>query len=288
MKKRKNWIVHLFLANLAILCVLPLLLIISISLSSMDSIFNEGYKFLPRGLNFDAYKFILRDSKQIFDSYWVSIKLTFIGTLVSLILTAAIAYPLSRNDFKYQKLFMFFVFFTMLFNGGLVPWYMLITNGLHLKDTLSVLILPYLLNAWYVILMRTYFKSIPYSLIEAAKIDGSSEIYTFIKIILPMSKPALATVGLLTMLRYWNDWWLGMLFVESDNLVPLQYLMHRIMSNLEELQKEVSLYASSMENFPSEPARMAMAIIAAGPMLFIFPFFQKYLVKGMTVGSVKG
>lgn len=288
MKITGKWVTHIFLGCLALSCVLPLVLILSISFSSMESIFEGGYQFLPRGFSLDAYKFILADSKQIFKSYWVSIKVSVIGTILSLTFTAALAYPLSRHDFKFQKLFMFFVFFTMLFNGGLVPWYMVITNGLKLKDSLGVLIFPYMMNAWYVILMRTYFKSIPFSLIEAAKIDGASEIFTFMRIILPMSKPAIATIGLLTMLRYWNDWWLGMLFIESDNLVPLQYLMHRIMSNLEELQQEVTMYAGAMDNFPSEPARMAMAIIAAGPMLFIFPFFQKYLVKGMTVGSVKG
>lgn len=288
MKKNNTLIVHIFLAALAIFCVLPMLIIISISLSSMSDIYEVGYTIFPKGLNFEAYKYILKDTKQIFVSYGVSLRVTLIGTLISTAFTAALAYPLSRPDFKMNKPFMFFVFFTMLFNGGLIPWYMLITNVLHIKDTLAVLIVPYLLNAWYVILMRTYFKSIPISLIEAAKIDGANELVTFFRIIIPMSKPGIATVGLLSMLRYWNDWWLSMLFIESDNLVPLQFLMHRIMSNLAELQKEVEMYVTEMADFPTEPARMAMAIIAAGPMMFVFPFFQRYLVKGMSVGSVKG
>lgn len=288
MKQEKNYGIHIVLMLLAIFCIIPFIIILSISLSSMDSILEQGYSLFPKGTNLQAYKYVLMDSSQIINSYGVTIMVSVIGMVVSLLFTAALAYPLSRVDFKYNRLFMFLVFFTMLFNGGLVPWYMLITTGLHLKDTLAVLILPYLLNAWYVILMRTYFRSIPYEMIEAAKIDGSSEILTFIRIILPMSKPGLATVGLLTLLRYWNDWWLGMLFIESDNLIPLQYLMHRIMGNMEELQKEVSMFAGGLEVFPTEPARMAMAILAAGPMLFVFPFFQKYLVKGMNVGSVKG
>lgn len=288
MKQQKNYGIHIVLMLLAIFCIIPFIIILSISLSSMDSILEQGYSLFPKGANLQAYKYVLMDSSQILNSYGVTIMVSVIGMVVSLLFTAALAYPLSRVDFKYNRLFMFLVFFTMLFNGGLVPWYMLITTGLHLKDTLAVLILPYLLNAWYVILMRTYFRSIPYEMIEAAKIDGSSEILTFIRIILPMSKPGLATVGLLTLLRYWNDWWLGMLFIESDKLIPLQYLMHRIMGNMEELQKEVSMFAGGLEVFPTEPARMAMAILAAGPMLFVFPFFQKYLVKGMNVGSVKG
>jgi len=288
MKQQKNYGIHIVLMLLAIFCIIPFIIILSISLSSMDSILEQGYSLFPKGTNLQAYKYVLMDSSQIVNSYGVTIMVSVIGMVVSLLFTAALAYPLSRVDFKYNRIFMFLVFFTMLFNGGLVPWYMLITTGLHLKDTLAVLILPYLLNAWYVILMRTYFRSIPYEMIEAAKIDGSSEILTFIRIILPMSKPGLATVGLLTLLRYWNDWWLGMLFIESDNLIPLQYLMHRIMGNMEELQKEVSMFAGGLEVFPTEPARMAMAILAAGPMLFVFPYFQKYLVKGMNVGSVKG
>ena len=179
----------------------------------------------------------------------------------------------------------------MLFNGGLVPWYILITKYLDLGDSIYVLILPYLVYALFVIILRTFFLNIPIEMIEAASIDGANEYYIFGKIILPMSKPALATVGLLIAFRYWNDWWLGMLFIGSSDKRPLQYMLYTIMSNIEELEKNFSNYSSMQigeETFPKEPVRMAMAVLAAGPMLFIFPFFQKYFIKGMTIGAVKG
>jgi putative aldouronate transport system permease protein len=177
----------------------------------------------------------------------------------------------------------------MLFNGGLVPWYMVITNVLHIKDTLFALIMPYTIVAWYVILLKTFFLGLPSEIIEAAYVDGSSEFNTFIKIVLPMSKPALASVGFLMLLRYWNDWWLSLLFIETSSKQSLQYMLYALMASIEEIARDAQ--ASGMDsdiNFPSEAARMAMAVLAAGPMLFIFPFFQKYFVQGLTIGAVKG
>ena len=258
-------------------------------MSSSDAIYQYGYSLFPKEINFDAYQYLFQDSTQIVQSYWVTIRVVVIGGIASLLLTAMIAYPLSREHYKLKNQVSFIVFFTMLFNGGLVPWYILITNYLHLKDTIWVLILPYLISAWNVILMRTFFKSIPNEVLEAAEIDGANELQIFIKMVLPMSKPGLATIGLLTALRYWNDWWLGMLFIEKDELIPLQYLLYRLMTNIEELKNDaLQGAATAVMDLPTEPARMAMAVIAAGPMLLIFPFFQKYFVKGLTVGAVKG
>jgi putative aldouronate transport system permease protein len=270
-----------------IICILPILLLVSISFSDTDNVFKLGYSFIPRGFTFAAYEFIFKDGKQILNSYQVTTIVAFMGGAISLILISLLAYPLSRADYKYKNRVSFVVFFTMLFNGGLVPWYILISRYLHLTDTIWVLILPYLIVPWYVILLRTFFSNIPLEIMEAASIDGSSEINTFIKIVLPMSKPALATVGLFILLRYWNDWWLGMLFIQKDTLIPLQYLLYRILSNIEELQKNMMFFEATA-TFPEEPARMAMAVIVAGPMLFILPFFQKYFVAGLTVGAVKG
>lgn len=277
-----------FFILLCLLCVIPIILIISVSISSSDAIYLEGYSLIPKEINLKAYQYIFRDGSQLIQSYWVTIRVVLIGGIGSLLLTAMIAYPLSRDQYKLKNPISFFIFFTMLFNGGLVPWYILITNYLHLKNTLWVLILPYLITAWNVILMRTFFKSIPNEVLEAAEIDGASEWKIFSRMVLPMSKPALATIGLLTALRYWNDWWLGMLFIEKDKLVPLQYLLYRLMTNIEELKKGDAMMGAVVLDLPTEPARMAMAVVAAGPMMLIFPFFQKYFVKGITVGAVKG
>ncbi len=281
--------INSFFILICVLFLIPIILIISISLSSSDAIYQYGYSLFPKEINFDAYQYLFQDSTQIVQSYWVTIRVVVIGGIASLLLTAMIAYPLSREHYKLKNQVSFIVFFTMLFNGGLVPWYILITNYLHLKDTIWVLILPYLISAWNVILMRTFFKSIPNEVLEAAEIDGANELQIFIKMVLPMSKPGLATIGLLTALRYWNDWWLGMLFIEKDELIPLQYLLYRLMTNIEELKNDaLQGAATAVMDLPTEPARMAMAVIAAGPMLLIFPFFQKYFVKGLTVGAVKG
>lgn len=282
-------IVNLFLIVFALLCVLPVVLVISISLSSMPEIYKHGYTFFPRGLNLKAYKYIFGDFGQILASYWVSIRVVVISGFFSVLFTAMIAYPISRKSFRLKKHITFIIFFTMLFNGGLVPSYMLMTNGLHLKNNILALILPYLISGWNIMMIRTFFSGLPEEIFEAATVDGCGEYRIFFTIVLPMSSPAIATVALLQVLKYWNDWWLGLLYIEQDSLVPLQYMLYRLMNNISEMQREMSEgLGMATEDFPTEPARMAMAVIAAGPMLCVFPFFQKYFAKGMTVGAVKG
>jgi putative aldouronate transport system permease protein len=257
----------------------------------MESIQKEGYALIPKAIDLGAYEYIFKQPKQLVDSYIVTIIVTLTGGVAGLFLTALLAYPLSRKDYKYARQTSFIIFFTLLFNGGLVPWYILITKYLHIKDTIFVLILPYLVYPWFVLLLRTFFSNIPAELIGAAEIDGAGEFKIFYSIILPMSKPALATIGLLIAFRYWNDWWLGMLFINKASLRPLQYLLYSIMSNLEEFERNLQAQAAMASldaTFPSEPVRMAMAVLAAGPMLIVFPFFQKYFVRGLTVGAVKG
>lgn len=279
----------ILLTAVAIACILPLILVLSISFSDIDSIYNYGYTLFPKEFSLDAYSYILRDTSVIIRSYGVSVMVTIIGTFLTLVVLSYIAYPLSRKEFKYKNPIMFYVFFTMLFNGGLVPWYIVITKYYYLKDNMWVLILPYLVVPWFLILLRTFFANIPTEIIEAARVEGCSENRLLLTIIIPVAKPALATVGLLAVLRYWNDWWLSLLFIENRNLYPLQLLMHKIMANIQELARAAS-QTGIVENveFPSESARMAMAVIAAGPMLFIFLFFQKYFIRGLTVGALKG
>lgn len=282
--------VYTCLTLFLLLCIIPFIAIVSISLSNEMDIVEHGYRLIPADISLMAYKVIFRNASQLLHSYTISIIVTALGTLISLSVIALLSYPLSRPDFKYKNHLAFYVFFTMLFNGGLVPWYILITRYLHLKNTIWVLIFPYVVIPWFVLLLRTFFQQIPLSIIESAKIDGASELRTFVSIVLPLSKPALATIGLFIALRYWNDWWLSLLYIDVESLIPLQYMLYRMMSNIEFLTRQMNALPMGvdMSNMPTESARMAMCILAAGPMLFVFPFFQKYFVKGITAGALKG
>jgi putative aldouronate transport system permease protein len=220
----------------------------------------------------------------------VTIFTTVVGTLLSVTIMGMLGYNISRKNNKWRKPIAFYVFFTMLFSGGLVPGYILITKYLNLADTVWVLILPGLVNAWHIILFSTFFRSIPDALCESAKIDGASEIKIFYKIIIPLSKPSIATIALFGVLARWNDWYTCLLYIRSEHLLTLQYLLQRIMTDIQSLKDAVNNVGSSisLQDLPSETVKMAMVVLAAGPMLFVFPFFQKYFVKGLTVGSVKG
>jgi putative aldouronate transport system permease protein len=270
-------------------CLIPLISIISISISNETDILKNGYSLIPRIFDLTAYKYVLFRPTQILSAFKISLIVSFFGTFLSVMVMAGIAYPLAREDFKWKNKLSFYVFFTMLFNGGLVPTYMLISNYLHLKNTLWVLILPYLAVPWFILLLRSFMQKIPHSIIESCMMDGASEFRIFFRIILPLAKPGLATVALFTLLNYWNDWWLSLLYIEKESLVPLQYMLYRMMNNIMFLTSANSMPPSMKTSpVPSESARMAMAMLATGPMLLVFPFFQKYFVKGLTVGAVKG
>ncbi|MFD2611623.1 carbohydrate ABC transporter permease [Paenibacillus gansuensis] len=269
----------------------PFLLVIIVSLSSQDSITDIGYRFIPNALSLEAYKLIFDSPKIIFRAYGVTAFITLVGTFLSLLMTALTAYPMSRRDYAYNRQLAFYIYFTMLFSGGLVPSYILITQYLHMKDTIWALIIPYLLNPFNIMLMKGFMSKIPHELLESAKVDGAREFRIFFTIVLPLSAPALATLGLIISFAFWNSWFPGMLYIDKDSLAPLQLLLVRIMNNLEflssssEFTQGLSIDTSKL---PSDSTRMAMAIVAAGPMLVIFPFFQRYFVKGLTVGSLKG
>lgn len=282
-----NFIFILF----CLLCLIPFIAVISISFSSEASIGAHGYSLIPREFSNLAYTFILKTPKAILSAYWVTIRVCIIGTSLSLLVMSLCAYPLSRYDFKYRSKISFYIFLTMLFNGGLVPTYIWIAKYLQLSDTFWVLFMPALVSPWYLILMRTFFSSIPSSIIESATVDGASEFRIYYSMILPLAKPALATIGLFTVLGFWNDWFRGLLYIENPSLVSLQYMLYKMMANIQELQNAMVSNVGldfKMQDLPNESARMAMCVIAAGPMIFIFPFFQKYFIKGLTVGSVKG
>lgn len=284
-----NTLIVIFFAILSVLIIIPFLYVIAVSLSYDADISKYGYQLIPERITFQAYKYIFQTPKELLQSYLITFIVTTVGTTLSLVLTSSIAYVMTRKDYRYAKLTTFFVFFTLLFNAGLVPSYIITTNVLHIQDTIWALILPYGVSAWFTMLMKGFMQSIPFEVIESAKIDGSSELGTFIRIILPLAKPALATIGLFYALAYWNDWWLAMLYINNGELIPLQYYLQRIMSNIEFLTSSVQAGISiDLSQIPAESSRMAIAILAAGPMLFAFPFFQKYLVKGLTLGAVKG
>ncbi len=283
-------LIHTVLAAFAALCIIPLWAVISISLTAESSISVDGYSLFPKAPSMLAYRYVLKNPELIARSYFISIIVTASGTLLSLLVISLVAFPLSRPDYRYRRPLTFYVFFTMLFNGGLVPWYILVSRYLDLKNTLAVLIVPYLLVPWFVLLLRTFFSQLPMSLFESAKIDGAGEFRSYFTILLPLSKPALATIGLFICLQYWNDWWLPLLYIEDEALVPLQYMPARMMANITYLTTQMTntFISVNLSDLPNESARMAMCVLAAGPMLFVFPFFQKYFVRGLTAGSLKG
>ena len=289
-EKAADKVLTLLFILLALFCVVPILYILSASLSDEIQLTKEGYSLLPRGFSLEAYKYILESPKPIINAYGVTILVTLGGTAVSLLVTTMLAYVIARKDFKVGRVFAFMIFFSMLFNGGLVPTYIMLTKYYHLKDTIWALIFPYIIMPWHVFLMKGFLADIPTSLIEAAKIDGAGEVKTFFKIIVPISKPALATVGLFIAFTYWNDWYQSMLYIDSPDINSLQFYLYRIMNNIQYLSTSMQAGNISIDiaSLPSETARMALCILAAGSMLVVFPFFQKYFVKGLTVGAVKG
>jgi len=286
--------IHSMFTVYSFLCVIPIILVIMVSITDESTIVRDGYSFWPSVFSFDAYEFLFKDATSIIKAYTVSIIVTVVGTCLSMIIIALYAYPISRKDFPHAKFFTFFVFFTMLFNGGLVPWYLVYVQMLDLKNTMAALIMPLLVAAFFVLITRTFFQTtIPAAILESANIDGAGEMRIFFKIVLPLSLPVLATVALFQTLAYWNDWFLSLVFITKEGNISIQYLMYKTMLNIQYLSTN-STAASAITaaggtfKFPSESVRMAMVIIGIGPIIFAYPFFQKYFVKGLTVGAVKG
>ncbi|NIK70103.1 MULTISPECIES: carbohydrate ABC transporter permease [unclassified Paenibacillus] len=280
---------YIFISLLAVICFIPFLLVVSSSLSQESSIVEKGYQLIPAVWSAEAYSVLFKYPEQMLRAYGVTIAVTAIGTLVGLFVTAMTAYVLQRKDFRWRNQFAFFFFFTTLFSGGLVPWYMLIVTYLDLKDKLIVLILPMLLNVFYIIVMKTFMSSIPEAITESAKIDGAGDFRIFVQLILPLSKPVLATIGLFIALAYWNDWYNALLFVSDEKLMPLQYYLYKMLGNMDGMRKAmVASGAVVTTNIPTESLKMAMTIVATGPILLAYPFIQRYFVQGLTLGAVKG
>lgn len=277
--------VHAVLTVVGLTCLIPLILVLSISLSDELRLAKEGYKLLPVGFTTFAYEYILQQPAQILRSYGVTAFVTASGTVAGLLVCSLLAWPLARKDFRLRGPLSFYVFFTLLFNGGMVPFYILVTRYLGLKDNIFVLILPYMVTAWYVLIIRTSFAQLPTELLDAARIDGAGEWRIFFQLVVPLSKPVLATIGLFFVLRYWNDWFLALLFIDNSSMYPLQYLLYVLMANINFMAANPQTTGMPI---PTLSARMAMAVLAFGPALFTFLLLQKYFVRGITIGGLKG
>ena len=288
--KQKNHQILLkaFFILVCLLIVFPFWLLLSASFSSAQSIAEKGYQLWPNPFDFSAYKFVFSNPASIIRAYGLTFSFSIISMFLSVLLMAMIAYPLARSGLRGRKVMNFFLYFTMLFHGGLVPTYILLAKVLHLNDTFAIYILRGIISPWYVFMIRTFFKGIPEEIIESAVIDGASEYRIFTSIIIPLSKPVLATVALFIFLGKWNDWQTSLIYITKPELYSLQYLLQKIMEDIKIVKENQNLGMELMKDIPTETVRMAFAVVVAGPALIVFPFFQKYFVKGLTVGSVKG
>ena len=277
---------------LAIYCVIPFLLMLSVSLSS-EAALSHGYRFWPQEFSLSAYQFLWVKRATIFRAYALTILVTVVGTVANLILTSLFAYPLSRKDFKLRNVFAFILFFTMLFNGGMTASYIIWTQVFHIKDTVWAYILPgSLMGAMNVLMVRNYYNAnIPYPIIEAARLDGANDLKIYTRIMVPLSKPVMTTVGLFAALSYWNNWTSGLYYITNPKLYTIQVYLKKLMDSIQflkssDLGSEATMLAAM--SLPTESARMAIAIIAILPILCVYPFIQGELIKGMVVGGVKG
>ena len=281
---------HAVMIFLTICCVAPFLLILAASFTNEQVLSTYGYSFIPRKIDFSAYIYLFAGSKAMLRALGVSVFVTVVGTILNLTLTTLYAYPLSRKELPGRKLFAFYLFFTMLFNGGLIPTYIMWTQTFHVQNTIFALLVPGLLmGAYNVIMMRTYLTSnVPDEVIEAARIDGAGELKILVKVVVPMAKPILGTLAMMVGLGYWNDWMNGLYYLNDDKLYTVQVMLSRILRNLDMVKQSTSAGGGSVGPMPSISLRMAIAVVGVLPIMMAYPFFQKFLVKGITVGSVKG
>lgn len=286
-----RFLIHVIFVLLAAACILPLVIVLSISFTGENTLITYGYSLLPENFSTDAYTYVFSGASSVMQAYIVTIIVTVAGTFLHLLTTAMLAYALTRKEVTARSVLSFIVFFPVLFSGGLVPSYMLITKYLHLKNTIWALIVGGIVSPMNVIIMKNFFKTIPESLIESARIDGSSEFRTLFQIVMPLAKPSLATIGLLTAIGYWNNWMQCSLYIETPKLYTLQYLLQSLMNNIKYLQANAGNIRGMeqvLTNLPSEGARMATCILSIGPIILLYPLIQKYFEKGLTLGAVKG
>jgi len=292
-KGSTNFLFHLILLSLVAVCVIPLLLAVSISLSAEESIRIYGYQLIPKIISFDGYAYLFNQHETMLRTLWMSIVVTVTGTSLGIILNSLMGYVLSRREYKLQKFFVWYVFIPMIFNGGLVSTFFIVSQFLGLRNTTLALILPLSVSSFNVILCKTFFRTtIPDSIIESAVIDGASQLTVYFRIVLPLSLPVLATIGLFLSFAYWNDWFQAMLYIDNPRLYTLQAYLNRLLGDINFLAQNAHLMGASMAeivaSLPREAARMAIVVAAVLPIACAYPFFQRYFISGLTVGSVKG
>jgi len=281
----------LILGVLSVLTLMPIVLIFIASITGEKALLSNGYSYFPESISFDSYLYLLNQGATIFRAYGITILVTLIGTVGGVLITTMLAYPMSRKNFKYRNALSFFVFFTMLFSGGIVASYMMWSNIFHIKDTIWALIIPnYLVMGFNVFLARNYYaNNIPDAIIESAEIDGAGEFRTFWKIVFPLSVPTIATISLFTAIVYWNDWINGLYYLTTPKYYGIQNLLIKIMNNVNFLKSGSSNFVGLANiKLPGTSVRMAMAVIGILPILIVYPFVQKYLIKGVVVGAIKG
>lgn len=284
-----KWIAYTVVTFSTILCLLPFLLIISASFTRNDTLVRKGYRLWPNKLSFEGYEMIFKFPDQVLRAYGVTSLTTIVGTLLGLFFITMAGYVLQRKDFRYRNLFAFIIYFTTLFGGGLVPWYILFTKYLKLTNTYTVLIFPGLMTPFLIILMKNFIRSaVPEEVTESAKIDGAGDFRIYSRIVLQLSMPGIATVGLFLALGYWNDWLLSSLFINHADLYQLQYYLYNVINTVSFMASMGGNGVSLGGDIPTETMKMSMAIIATGPILLLYPFVQRYFVKGLTIGAVKG
>lgn len=287
-----NILVNLLFILISSICIIPFLLLIAVSFTEEKSLFANGYKFIPQMFSLKSYEFLFKDFDFVMNAYMVTIIVVVIGTVLNVLINSLYAYPLSRKDFPFKKLFSYYILITLLFSGGLAPTYYVYVRMLGLKNTLFAMILPGLAGGFNIFIMRTFYQqNIPFEIIESAKIDGASEIRIFSKIILPLSKPIVATIALFSTVYYWNDYFHCLMYIDKEKLYNLQFSMQRALMTIQYLRNNIEAMnqGAILElDIPAETVRMAMVVVGIGPIIFVYPFFQKYFIKGLTVGSVKG
>jgi len=286
-------VVNVYFIICCLFFVIPLLLVIASSFTNDSDIRQYGYSLFPKEWSMSAYDALFKVPQRILNAYMITAFTAFVGSFLSTLTMGLVAYPLSRRDFAYRGVITVFIFITMLFSGGLIPSYIVNTQYLKLNDTIWIYLLAPLCSAWFIIIMRTFFQQIPVELVESAKIDGAGEFRIFFTIIVPLSKPVIATISLFCLLNRWNEWMITLIYILDDRLFTLQYLLQRLLMQAEFIKNFVVNFPGSSHlidsrSLPTLSMRYAMTVLAAGPMLVVFPFFQKYFTKGLTIGAVKG
>lgn len=280
---------YVFIGLFSLFCLLPFLLVLGTSFTAEAAIKKYGFNFWPREFSTFSYKIVFENPNLIIGSYLVTIGITAVGTAAGLFLVAMTGYALQRPDFRYRNKISFFIYFTTLFSGGLVPFYLLVTQYLSLKDNYLAVLLPGLLSPFLIIMMKSFVRSIPHAITESAKIDGAGDFTIFVRLILPMTTPALATIGLFIALGYWNEWYNSMLFLSPDvKYRPLQLFLYNVITSADFIRNSAAASNVELRDVPLESMKMATAIVATGPVILFYPFVQRYFIKGITVGAVKG